>query len=67
MKRRSSAFTEIGDGIMNIQGIIDTANEFCASEYIILEQDATRLPTTLDSITRSMVSFKKYKNISWDN
>ena len=52
---------------MNIQAIIDTANEYCESEYIILEQDATRLPTSLASIERSMESFKKFKNISWDN
>lgn len=67
MAARQSCFTEIGDGIMNIQAIIDTANEYCESEYIILEQDATRLPTSLASIERSMESFKKFKNISWDN
>ncbi len=65
--RRSTCFTEIGDGIMNIQAIIDTANEYCESEYIILEQDATRLPTSLASIERSMESFRKFNNISWDN
>ena len=65
--RRSSCFTEIGDGIMNIQGIIDAANEYCKAEYIILEQDATRLPTQLDSVARSMESFHKFQNISWDN
>ncbi len=64
---RNSSFTEIGDGIMNIQAIIDTANEYTDAEYIILEQDYTRLPTQLDSIARSMESFRKFQNISWDN
>ena len=63
----NSAFTEIGDGIMPIQKIIDTAAEHTAAEYIILEQDATRMPTQLDSITRSMESFRQFRNISWDS
>ena len=62
----NSAFTEIGDGIMDIQGIIDAAAEHCDVEYIILEQDFTRLPTQLDSIARSMESFRKFQNISWE-
>ena len=64
--KANSAFTEIGDGIMNIQAIIDTANECTDAEYIILEQDYTRLPTQLDSIERSMASFRKFQNISWE-
>ncbi len=62
-----SAYTEIGDGIMDIQGIIDTATEYCDVEYIILEQDATRMPTQMESIAHSMESFRKFRNISWDN
>ena len=64
---RLSAFTEIGTGIMPIQKIIDTANEYTNAEYIILEQDATRLPTEIDSIRVSMDAFKKFTGISWDN
>lgn len=62
----NSAFTEIGQGIMNIQGIIDAANEYTNAEYIILEQDYTRMATQFDSIEKSMESFKKFNNISWE-
>lgn len=64
---RSTAFTEIGMGIMHIQDIIDAANTYTDAEYIILEQDATRLESQLVSIEKSMVAFKKYTGISWDN
>ena len=63
----TTAFTEIGQGIMPIQDIIDTANAYTDAAYIILEQDYTRLPTQLDSITKSMDSFHQFNNISWDN
>ena len=57
-------FAEIGTGIMNIQEIIDTANEYCKSEYIVLEQDAT-LKDELESISISMEQFKKFSGIQW--
>lgn len=67
-KRRiySSAFTEIGTGIMNIQDIIDTANNDTDAEYIILEQDYTRMGNQLASVEKSMASFRKFTGISWD-
>ena len=63
----NSAFTEIGCGIMPIQDIIDAASEYTDAEYIILEQDATRMPTQIDSVARSMESFRQFRNISWEN
>ena len=63
---RKTSFTEIGTGIMPIQKIIDTANEYTDAEYIILEQDYTRMPTQIDSIVRSMEGFKQFSGISWD-
>ena len=63
---RESAFTEIGCGIMPIQKIIDTANEFTQADYIILEQDFTRLPSQIDSIIKSMEGFKKFTGIEWE-
>lgn len=64
---RSTAFTEIGMGIMNIQDIINAANTYTDAEYIILEQDATRLESQLVSVEKSMEAFRKYDGISWDN
>jgi Sugar phosphate isomerases/epimerases len=58
-------FVEIGYGQMNIQGIIDTAIELGSIEYIVLEQDATKL-NQLDSIKRSMEGFRKFKGIVWE-
>lgn len=63
---RQTAFTEIGNGIMPIQQIIDTANEYTDAEYIILEQDHTRLPSQIDGIIKSMEGFKKFTGIAWD-
>ena len=65
MKIDGTAFTEIGFGIMDIQSIIDTANEYTAAEYIILEQDMTRLPTQMDGVKKSMEGFKKFTGLSW--
>lgn len=62
-----SAFTEIGTGIMHIQDIIDAVNTYSDAAYIILEQDATRMPGELESVKKSMESFRKFTGISWDN
>ena len=56
-------FCEIGTGIMDIQSIIDAANELGA-EYIVLEQDWTQL-TQLESVEISMNAFKKFEGLDW--
>lgn len=58
------AFTEIGTGIMNIQGIIDTANTCCSCDYIVLEQDHSQ-HDELESIAISMESFHKFNGVEW--
>ena len=55
-------FTEINEGVMNIQEIINTAEKQSSIEYVILEQDYSKLPE-IDSIKLSMKNLKKYKNI----
>lgn len=57
-------FCEVGTGIMDIQNIINAANE-AGAEYVILEQDHTQL-TQMESIKISMDSFKKYNGIEWE-
>ena len=64
---RSTAFTEIGIGIMPIQAIIDAANEYTNARYIILEQDATRMESQLASVAKSMEAFRRFSGISWEN
>lgn len=59
-------FTEIGRGIMDIQEIIDTANEIGKTEYIILEQDYTGMESEIESIRCSMQEFKKFRGIEWE-
>ena len=61
---RPETFTEIGTGVMDIQAIIDTANEYCGSEYIVLEQDYSQ-HDELESIAISMDSFRKFKGVEW--
>lgn len=57
-------FVEIGTGIMDIQSIIDEGNASGALEYIILEQDHSRLDQ-IESIKISKDGFKKFKGIEW--
>ena len=52
---------------MHIQQIIDAANAHTDAEYIILEQDATRMESQLASVEKSMEGFRKYTGISWEN
>lgn len=55
-------FSEIGEGIMDVQNIIDTVNNIGAAKYIMLEQDFTAR-TEFESITISMKNFKKMRGI----
>ena len=57
-------FAEIGTGVMDIQSIIDTANDVCGSDYIVLEQDHSRFDE-LESIRVSMESFRRFRGIDW--
>lgn len=57
------SFTEIGTGVLPIQDYIDAANKAPHLEYIILEQDHTKLDQ-LESIQVSMEAFRKFSGIS---
>lgn len=57
-------FTEIGDGMIKIQDVVDVGNEFDIP-YIFLEQDYTTLPE-VESIKRSMHNYKKMRGLDWD-
>jgi len=57
-------FTEIGTGIMDIQGIIDAGNASGGLEYIILEQDYSKLGQ-MESVRVSKANFGKYRGIEW--
>lgn len=57
-------FTEIGNGTMPIQEIINAVNECTDAEYIILEQDHSSLGDNMLSAKISMDNFKKYTGIS---
>lgn len=56
------SFTEIGTGVLPIQDYISAARSCPNLDYIILEQDATRLDE-LDSIAVSMKAFQKFKGV----
>lgn len=55
---------EIGTGCMDIQAIIDAANEVGGVEAIILEQDNTKFDE-MESIAISMREFRKFTGIEW--
>ncbi len=54
-------FVEVGTGMMDIQSILDTANEL-GVEYAILEQDDTAIDI-FDSIAGSFENLKKYEGL----
>lgn len=58
-------FTEIGTGILPIQDFIDAAQAVPSLEYILLEQDFSKLDE-LESIQVSMNAFRKFSGIEWD-
>ena len=60
----SQEFTEIGDGLIDIQAIINKANEIGVAKFIILEQDFTQ-KTEFESIARSMENFRKFEGLTW--
>ncbi len=59
-------FAEIGTGIMDIQSIINLANEINTVEYMILEQDATQMESEAASVRKSMEEFRKFEGIDWN-
>lgn len=64
---RNSAFTEIGTGIMPVQAIIDAANQYTSANYIILEQDYTRMESQFASIEKSMTAFRRFGGLMWES
>ena len=57
-------FTEVGNGIIKIQDVIDAGNEY-GIPYILVEQDYTKLDE-IESIKVSMANFKKMRGLEWD-
>lgn len=55
-------FCEVGSGQMNIQAIIDAANNETNAEFIILEQDYTQ-HSELESIRISYDGFQRFKGV----
>lgn len=60
--KNPNSFTEIGTGILPIQGYIEAAQSCPNLDYIILEQDATRLDE-IESINVSMRAFRKFEGV----
>ncbi len=59
-------FTEIGNGIFNLQSLIDEADMIGSVRYVLLKQDYTRMSSEFDSIKVSMSNCKKLRGLSWD-
>jgi sugar phosphate isomerase/epimerase len=61
--RHVGTFAEVGNGILPIQDYINAGNKI-GIEYIILEQDLTKIDE-IESIKISMDAFKKFDGIEW--
>lgn len=61
---RKETFTEIGTGIMDIQGIINAGNEICKSEYLVLEQDFTA-HDELESVRINAERLRRYHGLDF--
>jgi sugar phosphate isomerase/epimerase len=57
-------FVEIGEGQMDLQGIVDATIKYTSATHIVLEQDFTKLDE-IESIKISMENFKKIRNIEF--
>jgi sugar phosphate isomerase/epimerase len=58
-------FTEIGDGILKVQEIVDEANESGHVAYVFLRQDFTRLPSEIESVRRSIENYRHIRGVVW--
>lgn len=61
--RHVGTFAEVGNGILPIQEFINAGNRV-GVEYIILEQDLTKIDE-VESIRISMEAFRKFDGIDW--
>lgn len=58
--------TEIGDGVLDIQGIINAANQHTNAQYIILEHDGKKAHSEIDSISMSYQNLARFHGIQTD-
>jgi sugar phosphate isomerase/epimerase len=58
-------FSEIGDGILKLQELIDEANASGRVSYVFLRQDFTRMPSELDSVRRSFDNYRRVRGVAW--
>lgn len=63
--KNPDAFTEIGYGVLPISSYVYAAQKCPNLDYIILEQDHTKLDE-IESIKKSMEGFKKFDGIEFD-
>jgi sugar phosphate isomerase/epimerase len=61
---RPEYFTEVGNGLIKIQDVIDAGNEYNIP-YILIEQDYSTL-NEFESIKVSMENFRKMRGLEWD-
>jgi sugar phosphate isomerase/epimerase len=60
-----SLFTEIGEGIVKLQEVVDEANSTGKVDYILLRQDFTRMTSEFDSIAKSMENYRRLRDVVW--
>lgn len=58
-------FTEIGEGIVKVQEVVDQANASGRVRYIMLRQDYTRMPSEFDSVRLSAENVRQVRGVEW--
>jgi sugar phosphate isomerase/epimerase len=58
-------FTEIGDGILKLQDVVDAANATGRVRFVVLRQDFTRYATEYASIRRSHENYERIRDVQW--
>lgn len=59
-------FTEIGDGMIAHQPLVDLAVKYPNIKYVILKQDYTGCKDEFDSIRRSAENYKTIRGVEWE-
>ena len=59
-------FTEIGDGMIAHQPLVDLAVKYPNIKYVILKQDYTGCKDEFDSIRRSAENYKAIRGVEWE-
>jgi sugar phosphate isomerase/epimerase len=56
--RKSTEFTEVGTGVVNVEGVVEAARE-CGVDWLVVEQDRMRDLSPMESIRVSYDNLRR--------